>query len=77
MVTRELVQAELERLSADDLSKVYRYIKQVEQDKPKTAKKKSLMSSLSAIEIDAVLAQDWDRPEEDKAWAYLQTGDKD
>ena len=52
MVTRELVQAELERLNADELSKVYRYIKQVEQDKPKTAKKKSLMASLSAIKIE-------------------------
>jgi hypothetical protein len=61
MVTRALVQAELERLNADELSKVYRYIKQVAQDKPKTAKKKSLMASLpapvpqvqvSAIEID-------------------------
>jgi hypothetical protein len=52
MVTRELVQAELERLSADDLSKVYRYIKQVAHEKPKSAKKKSLMSSLSAIEIE-------------------------
>jgi hypothetical protein len=52
MVTRELVQAELERLNPDELSKVYRYIKQVAHDKPKTAKKKSLMASLSAIEID-------------------------
>ena len=52
MVTRELVQAELEHLNADELSKVYRYIKQVGQDKPKTAKKKSLMASLSAIEIE-------------------------
>ena len=52
MVTRELVQAELERLNTAELSKVYRYIKQVEQDKPKTAKKKSLMASLSAIEIE-------------------------
>jgi len=53
MVTRELVQAELERLSADELSKVYRYIKQVAYEKPKSAKKKSLMASLSAIEIEA------------------------
>lgn len=53
MVTRELVQAELERLSADKLDKVYRYIRQVAQEKPKKAKKKSLMASLSAIEIEA------------------------
>ena len=53
MVTRELVQAELDRLSADELSKVYRYIKQVAHEKPqKNSKKKSLMASLSAIEID-------------------------
>jgi hypothetical protein len=52
MVTRALVQAELEHLNADELSQVYRYIKQVAQDKPKTAKKKSLMASLSAIEIE-------------------------
>jgi len=53
MVTRELVQAELDRLSAAELSQVYNYIKQVAQDKPKPAKKKSLMASLSAIEIEA------------------------
>jgi hypothetical protein len=52
MVTRELVQAELERLSADELSKVYRYIKQVAHEKPKSSKKKSLVASLSAIEIE-------------------------
>jgi len=52
MVTRALVQAELERLNADELSKVYRYIKQVSQDNPQTARKKSLMASLSAIKIE-------------------------
>ena len=52
MVTRALIQAELEGLSADELLKVYRYIKQVAQGKPKTAKNKSLMASLSAIEIE-------------------------
>jgi hypothetical protein len=53
MVTRELVQAELERLSVAEPSKVYRYIKQVAHEKPKNSKKQSLMASLSAIEIEA------------------------
>jgi hypothetical protein len=53
MVTRELVLAELDRLNSDELSRVYRYIKQVTNKPSKTAKKKSLMSSLNAIEIEA------------------------
>ena len=52
MVTRELVQAELEHLNPNELSKVYQYIKQVAQGKTKTIRKKSLMASLSAIEIE-------------------------
>ena len=27
----------------------------------------------TALLSEAALAQDWDRPEEDKAWAYLQS----
>ena len=63
MVTRELVQAELEYLNANDLSKVYRYIKQVEGEKPK-----------SILEIDAVSAQDFHLIEDDEAWAHLWVG---
>jgi len=62
MVTRELVEAELERLDADELAKVYRYIKQVEQD-----------NSVSIIEVDVLLAH-WDYSEDDEAWAHLWVG---
>jgi hypothetical protein len=53
MVTRELVQTELERLDKDELSEVYKFIKKnLVRPKPKTGKK-SLMASLKAIKIDA------------------------
>ena len=28
----------------------------------------------TALLSEAALAEDWDRPEEDEAWAYLQSG---
>jgi hypothetical protein len=30
--------------------------------------------SQTALLSEAALAKDWDRPEEDKAWAHLQSG---
>lgn len=63
MITLELIEIELERLNADDLSRVYSYIKQVEQDKPR-----------NAIETDVLLAPNWDRPGDDEAWAHLWLG---
>ena len=53
MVTRELVKEEIERLNREELSEVYKFIKQkLVQPKVKT-KKRSLMASLRAIKIDA------------------------
>ena len=53
MVTRELVRAELERLNNDQLSEVYEFIKKkLTASKPKS-RKKSLMASLKAIQINA------------------------
>jgi len=31
------------------------------------------LTAETALLSEAALAQDWDRPEEDKAWAYLQS----
>ena len=66
MITRELVESELQRLDDDDLLKVYQYIRRVEhfkQDAPE-----------SIIEVDMLLAQNWDRPGNDEAWAHLWLG---
>jgi hypothetical protein len=63
MITRDLVEAELQHLNDDDLSKVYHYIKQVEQGKPE-----------GVVEKDVLLAQNWDRPGNDEAWAHLWLG---
>ena len=32
------------------------------------------MVAETALLSEAALAEDWNRPEEDEAWAYLQTG---
>lgn len=32
-----------------------------------------LLTAETALLSEVALAQDWDRPEEDKAWAYLQS----
>ncbi len=35
--------------------------------------KPSVAVSETALLSEAALAEDWDRPEEDEAWSYLQT----
>jgi|GEM_PF-6051973 len=68
MVTRELVEAELNYLGVDDLTKVYSYIKEVEQGHPQTS------SLSSSAQVDPNLGHDWNRPEENEPWAYLWLG---
>ncbi len=63
MVTLELVEAELEHLNADDLAKVYLYIKQVEHDDPD-----------NSPETDVLFAQDRDYPGDAEAWMRLWLG---
>jgi len=53
MVTREVVQTELERLDSDELSEVYKFIKKTLARSKSKTKKKSLMARLKTIKIDA------------------------
>jgi len=53
MVTREVVQTELERLDSDELSEVYKFIKKNLAPSKSKTKKKSLMARLKTIKIDA------------------------
>jgi Asp-tRNA(Asn)/Glu-tRNA(Gln) amidotransferase C subunit len=61
MVTRELVKDELENLDTQDLSKVYDYIKQVEQHPVDEVEPKTRPISI------------WGDPD-DEGWAYLWLG---
>lgn len=51
MVTKEMVRAEIDRISTEHLDELYRLIKHFTADK-ETAPKPSLMARLSKIKID-------------------------
>ena len=52
MTTKKMIQMELEKLTDEDIEKIYRFIKEFTTSKPKT-KKTTLMSKLREIKIDA------------------------
>lgn len=52
MTTKELIQAEIDNLSEEELEEVYRLVKEFTQSKPKSHKP-SLMARLRNIKIDA------------------------
>jgi hypothetical protein len=52
MTTKELIQAEIERLSEHDLDELYKLVKDFIQSK-KQEQRQSLMSKLRSIKIDA------------------------
>jgi hypothetical protein len=52
MTTKELIQAELDGISEEDLDELYSLVKDFTQSK-KQSHKQSLMSKLRAIHIDA------------------------
>jgi len=52
MTTKELIQAEIDRVGGEDLQELYDLIRQFIQSK-RQAKKQSLMSKLKSISIDA------------------------
>jgi hypothetical protein len=52
MTTKELIQAEIDRVSEDNLDELYSLVKDFTQSKQQS-RKQSLMSKLKAIRIDA------------------------
>ena len=52
MTTKELIQAEIDRVSTEDLEQLYTIVKAFTRSKEKGAKE-SLMSKLMGIKIDA------------------------
>jgi len=52
MTTKELIQAEIDRVSEDDLDELYSLVKDFTQSK-QPSRKQSLMSKLRAIRIEA------------------------
>jgi hypothetical protein len=53
MSTKELIQAELDRLTESDLEEVYRVVREVANRKPAAAKKPGVLAQLKEIRIDA------------------------
>jgi hypothetical protein len=52
MTTKELIQAEIDNLSEEELEELYRFVKEFVQSKPQM-RESSLMARLRAIRIDA------------------------
>ena len=52
MTTKELIQAEIDRVSDEDIDELYSLVKDFTQSKQQS-RKQSLMSKLRAIRIDA------------------------
>ena len=52
MTTKELIQAEIDRINEEDLDELYSLVKDFTQSKQQSGKQ-SLMSKLRAIRIDA------------------------
>ncbi len=52
MVSLELIQTELQRLIPEELSRVYRYIKQISREKSTHARKRQLLAVLGEISIE-------------------------
>ena len=65
-VTIDLIEAQLKRLPPEKLSVVYDFVAYLAERQQ--AASESLQTMLAS---ELSLAQDWDRPEEDTAWANL------
>jgi len=65
-VTIDLIEAQLKRLPPEKLSVVYDFVAYLAERQQATSE--SLQTMLAS---ELSLAQDWDRPEEDTAWANL------
>lgn len=60
-------QGKVQLLQSVRLPQVRRALVTILEENPTTA------VSETALLSEAVLAEDWDRPEEDEAWSYLQS----
>jgi len=60
-------QGKVQLLQSVRLSQVHRALVTILEEKPTVA------VSETALLSEAALAEDWNRPEEDEAWSYLQS----
>lgn len=66
------IEERLRGLPADKLAVVYDFVSYLMERSTFTALRESLSESYqTAFVSESVLRQDWDRPEEDAAWANL------
>jgi hypothetical protein len=63
MSKREIVAAEIGRLSEQDLDRLLAYIRALSDEHAER--------SLPCLAAESALAKDWLTPEEDEAWAHL------
>jgi TorA maturation chaperone TorD len=61
----------LQKLPADKLAVVYDFVSYLVERETRQAQEKSSEAFQTMLASEAVLRRDWDRPEEDKAWADL------
>ncbi len=61
----------LKKLPADKLAVVYDFVSYLVEREAKQTQEKSSEAFQTMLASEAVLHRDWDRPEEDKAWANL------
>ncbi len=61
----------LKKLPADKLAVVYDFVSYLVERETRQAQEKPSEAFQTMLASEAVLRQDWDRPEEDIAWANL------
>ena len=61
----------LRKLPADKLAVVYDFVSYLVEREARQAQEKPSEAFQTMLASEAVLRRDWDRPEEDKAWANL------
>ncbi len=61
----------LKKLPADKLAVVYDFVSYLVEREARQTQEKPSEAFQTMLASEAVLRRDWDRPEEDKAWANL------
>jgi hypothetical protein len=64
-VTRAQIEAQLDRLSPEQLDTVYDFVSFLSE------RRRSSVALDTMLASESVLRRDWDRPEEDAAWSDL------
>jgi hypothetical protein len=64
-VTQAQIEAQLRRLSPEQLDAVYDFVSHLAERRRSSASLDTMLAS------ESVLRRDWDRPEEDAAWSDL------